>query len=365
VHNRNERAPEVNAYVETSFRALPIGLGYALVLHPTLMQTRTASRPCPSLDLQGVVASQRSILWRRTAGSLFPGLTIRDVRGTPNAGSIEGSEFKLGSIWTVLSPPVAVDYRPRVGNPVMRESFAVILQLQGAMAAAQRDRHCRLQPGDMCLLDEQSPFDLEVRNGSAQFVLMRMPRWMIANRYPQIGEHTASLIYNDDPGATLLRQMLQQLREIAPFLSDSQSDVAFASIIQLLGILRALDSKVDRGVGWRAHAALTFIEAKLGDAALNASTIAAAQGIGRRHLDEIMLRNTGLSITGQIWRRRIEKAAADLRDPRYAAQSITQVAYDAGFKDAAHFTRAFRKRFHCAPRTWRRAGVDERLSNSK
>src|SRR4051812_30906983 len=99
------------------------------------METRTASRPCSSLDLQGVAESQRSIIWRRTAGSLFPGLTIRDMRGTPNAGSIEGSEFNLGSIWTVLSPPVAVDYRPRADSTVMRQCFAVILQLQGAMAA--------------------------------------------------------------------------------------------------------------------------------------------------------------------------------------------------------------------------------------
>ena len=239
----------------------------------------------------------------------------------------------------------------------MRQSFSIILQLQGAMAAAQRERQCHLQPGDICLLDEQWPFDLEVRNCSSQFVLMRMPRWMMVNRYPLIGEHTASLIYHDDPGASLLRHMLQQLHQIAPFLNDSQSDVAFTSIIQLLGILRALDSKPRRGIGWRAQAALTLIDAKLADATLNASAIAAAQGIGRRHLDEIMLRNTGVSTTEQIWRRRIEKAAADLRDPRYAAQSITQVAYDAGFKDPAHFTRAFKKRFQCTPRKWRRAGV--------
>ena len=325
------------------------------MLHPTRMETRTVSRPSSSLDLQGVAESQRAILWRRTARSLFPGLTIRDVRGTPNAGWIEGSEFNLGSIWTMLSPPVAVDYRPQADSSAVRQSFSVILQLQGAMAAGQRHRHCHLQPGDMCLIDEQSPFDLEVRDGFSQFMLMRMPRWMIVDRYPQIGEHTASLIYNDDPGATLLRQMLQHVHDIAPFLSDSQSDVAFASIVQLLGILRALGSKQDRGMGWRAQAALTLIDAKLADPTLNANEIAAAQGIGRRHLDEIMLRNTGISTTGQIWRRRLEKTAADLRNPRFAAQSITQIAFDAGFKDAAHFARAFKKRFHCTPRKWRLA----------
>lgn len=320
--------------------------------------TSTTSRPCPLLDLESVAESQRAILWRKAARSYFPGLTIRNVRGTPNAGSIEGTEFSLGSIWTVLSPQVTVDYRPQPDSTAVRQSFAVILQLQGAMAAEQRHRHCHLEPGSVCLLDEQWPFALEVRDCFSHFMLMRLPRWMIVDRYPGISEHTASLICDNDPGAALLRQMLQHVHDISPFLENSQSDVAFASIVQLLGILRVLGSKQDCHMGWRAHAALTLIDARLADASLNANDIAAAQGVSRRHLDEIMIRNTGLAIAAQIWRRRLEKTAADLRNPRFAGKSITEIAFDAGFKDAAHFARAFKKRYHCTPRTWRRTGME-------
>jgi AraC-like DNA-binding protein len=209
----------------------------------------------------------------------------------------------------------------------------------------------------MCLLDEQWPFDLEVRDCFSQFMLMRMPRQMIVDRYPQISEQTASLIYANDPGATLLRRMLQHVLDISPFLNDGQNDVAFASVVNLLGILRATDSKRDRSLAWRAHAALAFIDARLADTALTANDVAEAQGVGRRHLDEIMQKNTGLSLTAQIWRRRLEKAATDLRSPRCASKSVTQLAFDAGFDDAAHFTRAFKKRFHCTPREWRRGSV--------
>jgi AraC-like DNA-binding protein len=327
------------------------------VLNTTSTEKPGASRPSSSLDLQGVAESQRALIWRETAGSFFPGLTIRDLRGTPNAGSMEGSEFSLGSIWTVLSPPATVDYRPPADSKSGRQSFAVILQLQGAMAAEQRNRQCHLHVGDMCLLDEQWPFDLEVRDCFSQFMLIRMPRWMIVDRYPHLGDETASLLYAADPGATLLRKMLQHVHDISPFLTDRQSDVAFGSVIQLLGILRRPDSKQDHGMGWRAHAALTLIDARLADPSLNAKSIAAAQGIGRRHLDEIMLRNTGVSITAHIWRRRLEKTAVDLRNPRLISKSVTQIAFDAGFEDAAHFARAFKKRYHCTPREWRRTGI--------
>jgi AraC-like DNA-binding protein len=320
------------------------------------MEPQAASRPSSSLDLQGVAESQRAVIWSRTAGSFFPGLTIRGLQGTPNAGSMEGREFSLGSIWTVLSPAVEVKFRPPVDGAATRLSFTVLLQVQGAMAARQEQRQCQLHAGDMCLLDEQWPFDLEVRDCFSQFMLMRMPRQMIVDRYPQISDHTASLIYANDPGATLLRRMLQHLLDISPFLNDGQSDVAFASVVNLLGILRATDSKRDRSLAWRAHAALALIDARLADTTLTANEVAEAQGIGRRHLDEIMLKNTGVSLTAQIWRRRLEKAATDLRSPRCASKSVTQIAFDAGFDDGAHFTRAFKKRFHCTPREWRRAG---------
>jgi AraC-like DNA-binding protein len=319
------------------------------------MEAQTGSRPSSSLDLQGVAESQRAVIWSKTACSFFPGLVIRGLTGTPNAGSMEGRDFSLGSIWTVLSPAVEVKFRPPPGSPT-RRSFTVLLQLQGAMDATQEQRHCQLHAGDLCLLDEQWPFDLEVRDCFSQFMLMRMPRQMIVDRYPQISDHTASLIYASDPGATLLRKMLQHVLDISPFLNDGQNDVAFASVVSLLGILRATDSKRDRTLAWRAHAALALIDARLADATLTANDVAEAQGVGRRHLDEIMQKNTGVSLTAQIWRRRLEKAATDLRSQRCASKSVTQIAFDAGFDDAAHFTRAFKKRFHCTPRDWRRGG---------
>ena len=205
----------------------------------------------------------------------------------------------------------------------------------------------------MCLLDERSPFDLDARGGASRFTLMRMPRWMIVDRYPRIGQHTAVLIQDGDPGASLLRQMLRHVHELAPLLDDSQSGLALTSIVQLLGMPRTLGSHPDRGMGWRAQAALTFIDARLADSGLNASDVAAAQRIGRRHLDEILLRETGQATAAHIWRRRLETAAAELRNPRSAGRTVAEIALDTGFKDAAHFARAFKQRYRSTPRMWR------------
>ena len=64
----------------------------------------------------------------------------------------------------------------------------------------------------------------------------------------------------------------------------------------------------------------------------------------------------GTSVTAQIWIRRLTQAATQLADPRYRERTVSEIAFEAGFEDAAHFTRAFKRRYQCTPREWRNRG---------
>jgi AraC-like DNA-binding protein len=44
------------------------------------------------------------------------------------------------------------------------------------------------------------------------------------------------------------------------------------------------------------------------------------------------------------------QAAADLTAARFADRRVAQIAFAAGFADAAHFSRAFRHAFECTSR---------------
>jgi AraC-like DNA-binding protein len=99
--------------------------------------------------------------------------------------------------------------------------------------------------------------------------------------------------------------------------------------------------------------ALDYIEANLSVAGLTAESIAQDQRISRRRLDQLMHEICGHSIASHLWSRRLEQAAADLRDPVKIGLSVAQIAFANGFEDAAHFTRAFKKRFGSTPGQWR------------
>jgi len=311
-----------------------------------------ASSIASLLNLQSVAAAQRAAMWTRSVRDFFPGLSVRELAGNLNTGSISGMSFGLGRLWSVLSPPLLVSYDPSVSADGT-QIFSVMMQLHGATEARQRHRHCLLQPGDFCVIDSSAAFDLEV-SASSHFMFIQMPRPAVLGRHPYLERHTAEVFDPNETGAALLRGLLLNILESAPLLEDFQRSSALGAIIQLLGAPKYPQIEGIGELNWRARAALAYIDAQFADTTLTASQVAKEQGISRRRLDEIMRLSVGNSLTGEIWNRRLRQAATDLADPQRNRYSVAQIAFAAGFEDAAHFTRAFKRRFHCTPREWRR-----------
>jgi AraC-like DNA-binding protein len=307
-----------------------------------------------SLDLHGIVHTQRERLWRQSAQHFFPGLSVRDMPDTPAHGSIQGLAIGPGELWNILSPPAQVTYKPRGRTDEDAQWLSVALQLQGSTSACQDGRVCVLEPEDVCVIDGQQPFELEVAGGFSRLMFLRVPRALALGRHPYLERHTAQAFDRADAGSQLLRTMLLGLLESGPLLREEQGTVAITGAVQLLGLPRFSRDIGTHDLAWRARNALAFIDAQLPDPSLTATRVADAQGISRRRLDQIALSTLGTSISVQIWLRRLDQAAADLRDPRLEHRSITQIAYGVGFSSTSHFTRAFKRQYGCTPVQWRR-----------
>ena len=77
----------------------------------------------------------------------------------------------------------------------------------------------------------------------------------------------------------------------------------------------------------------------------------------------LLFQAEGTSPARWILERRLEQASRLLADSRQADWTITDIAFSVGFKDASHFTRAFKNTHGCCPREYRRtasgyAGLD-------
>ncbi len=324
----------------------------------TRIETASPATAPALLDLTGVEETQRAALWSKTARSFFPGLSVRELHGNPKLGTMQGTQFGPGCLWTILSPPLHIAYSPcAVGSEDTAQTFSVMLQLEGSTTVRQSERSCSLGRHEFCVLDQHTPFELEVAGLFSHIMFLQMPRNTVLSRHPYLEHRTAETFDPHEAGATLLRSVLLSLLETAPFLENDQRGAALTAVAQLLGTPKPPGSTSLDEVSWRARAALAFIDSELSDPSLTASRVAQIQGISRRRLDEILLNTVGVSVTAQIWMRRLQQAATDLLDPRYGGRTVTQIAFGVGFEDAAHFTRAFKRRYHCTPRDWRNRGA--------
>lgn len=304
------------------------------------------------LNLQSVVAAQRASVWARSAKGFFPGVSVHRLGSSPEFGRISSTSLGTGRIWSVLSPPLIVNYDPSTGHDD-RHLFSLMIQLTGTTAARQQRRSCLLRPGDCCAIDNGVAFELEVPTPSSNLIILQMPRLSVLGRHPYLERHTAELFDPSEPGTGLLRGLMMNLLDSAAVLEEFQRSAALAGVIELLGVSKPLHREQVEEMSWRVHSALKCIGARFADAALTADEVAKAQGISRRRLDKLMVQAAGTTLTAQIWKRRLSQVADDLAEARLAGRSVAQIGFAAGFADPAHLSRTFRRSFACTPSEWR------------
>lgn len=108
-----------------------------------------------------------------------------------------------------------------------------------------------------------------------------------------------------------------------------------------------------RSIGNRRSADVTrYINQHFSNPDLNARMVAQSCGISLRYLCHILKKND-LSFSSLVWDRRISTAHEWLMEQKMRHYSISEIAYMAGFKSSAHFSRMFKMRYSVAPREFR------------
>ncbi len=81
---------------------------------------------------------------------------------------------------------------------------------------------------------------------------------------------------------------------------------------------------------------------------LHLPALASRHGISPVYVQKLFERDGG-SFSAYVLEQRLEHVRHALRSPRFAARSISAIAYDAGFNNLSWFNRAFRKRYGMTP----------------
>lgn len=259
----------------------------------------------------------------------------------------EVHESALGAARVVRCACDPLDGRRERGE-IARTSgayFGVLLVMRGEETVSAGDGAARLGAGDLALWDSERPCAFSVHERLEKISLI-VPKARLDRVVPDAEQYVGRIAGVRSAAGALAVDQLVSLARHAPRIGEGASERVLDASLELLGAafgaVAPAPSRTARIRGW--------IEARLEDPALSPTNIASAHGLSVRTL-HAWFQAEGLSLSRWMLATRLERCRRDLL--RRDGTPITEIAFRWGFRDAAHFSRAFKRAFGRPPRAIR------------
>lgn len=292
--------------------------------------------------------------WRRRLSESFLPLDV-DVlgRGGDFEARITGSEqgrLKARLVEVSAQPHVV---RPSTTNARDAEATLMIsTQLSGTCVVRQDNREAILRPTDVAIYDSGRPYELFFPLGEHRQTVLQIPVDRVDAK--SLRGRTAVRIAGTDGLGRAVSPLLSAIPSTFPEICvDDREELVRSSLALLNQCLWHVNPEVPRQRSL-VDEARDYIRFHLDDPMLGPAAIAAELHVSVPYLHRLFQR-TGTSVRRYLIELRLSCAATDLRDLELEGRTIAEIAFSRGFKDAAHFTRTFTRKYGVTPSVWRTA----------
>jgi len=297
-----------------------------------------------------------SILWAlRRLVATSPEIP-RDPKNAPFAATQDIGRIEIG--WA-RGGPGRIQTAPDVAGTA--QVTALILLAGRAVITDDRGRVAVLNGGDLCLLRSDravelvlaDAFELALVNVPEEDLGKRTSIWRAALMKPIAGAVGVPAVLLD-----AVRSLQRWRDTLGPSSSDGLAD-AFIDLVSAVVCFAAPANAdcIQRSLYHRERIK-RFAQENLRNPELTVERIAEAVSLSPRQIHRLFA-NEAMSLMRWVWVQRLENCYRELRDSASAKRSISEIAYNWGFNDQAHFSRAFRKHFGFPPRDARVQAVPD------
>lgn len=263
------------------------------------------------------------------------------------------------SFTDIRAMPHVVERTSELIQQAPRNFYKISLQLEGTGLLRQGDREVRLTPGDLAVYDTSQPYVLTFDKRFRTLVI-QLPHDRLHIPHDFAAQMTAVRM---DGSEGLGRVVSPFLATIGTNLTELQGPAGAKlaqNAVDLLETLFATEFDLQRYAADPRRALLQRIrdniDAQLSDPDLSPNTIAAAAFISVRHLHNLF-QDQGQTVASYVRTRRLERCYLDLTDPENFEVPVAAIGARWGFKDAAHFSRAFKGAYGESPSAVRRHAI--------
>jgi AraC-like DNA-binding protein len=236
--------------------------------------------------------------------------------------------------------------------------YLLAVPTRGSVGYRQLGRAGRVFGGSYVLLTQKAHFELEVEPGG-EALIVSMPAADLKGRIASVDDHAGRRF---EPNELMSQLLANFLRGVAEVFSDGHPPNPEAFATEIVSLVALTLVAEDRGAvvdvrNGRYHLRrriCDFIEANLGDQNLSPKRIAASNRISMSYLYSLF--NDDDTTVGQfVQTKRLQRAYEMLVADPAGRRTVSEVAYEVGFKNVSHFSRSFSRHFHIPPRDARQA----------
>lgn len=310
---------------------------------------------------EGSTDAIKALAFRQQMQSMFAvGLNVKSLESQPLVAQMtayRGQNLRFAAL--KFSPHSTVSFPTR---PEQDTRLLISLHKKGPAVVSQGGRESRVEPGDVFVLDPSRPFYIETGEIETHSVYVKSSA--LRSLAPELDLATARAIRCDSGAAALFRTMLDEVFALAPSLTEDVADDLSEALIHMLApVVRssvcANERCTSRLSTMHRQRIIRFAKENLWDSTLDSNAIAKGVDLSPRHVYQIF-DEEDKPLMRWVWSERLERCRRELEQPSLKSKSIGEIAFQWGFSNVSHFSRAYKAEFGVSPRDYRRQ-VRERL----
>ncbi|MDA0569671.1 helix-turn-helix domain-containing protein [Burkholderia gladioli] len=295
-------------------------------------------------------ARERFDAWRADTGALFD-IGLLEDEHVPYDSQFDFTLLDQimfgGRQW--LHPEYRVEHAMSRSAQRIRsdglDGYYLQLQISETLSGSAGRDPVLIGPGDMCVLDLATPFDLKVSTGDT--ICMVIPRDLLPAGAAAL--HGRSLSHGmGSMLADYLRSLRRNMSVVSagemPYAVQATKNMLLACLAPTLDTLKQAETELDAMFVNRVR---DYIEQHLLSPDLSPDRICKAMGISRSKLYRLFEPTGG--VARLIQHKRLHRARNLLIDPTAKRMRISEVAWRHGFVNEKHFSRLFKEKFGCTP----------------
>ncbi|HEY0275645.1 MAG TPA: helix-turn-helix domain-containing protein [Paenirhodobacter sp.] len=250
------------------------------------------------------------------------------------------------------------------GLPEDAEGFYdIVIPCNGPISFCQGDMSGEVAPDEYVLLNRHAFYELSASSCLSHWRIT-MPASDIRARIYAVNDHLGKRFDQDRRMAAMLGRFVDMIGTTFGDSPPPNPEKLATEIVGFIVLVLSAEQGKDRAVGRNSRYRLKervigFVESNLGDAELTPKQIASANRISLSYLYSLFSDNN-TTVSQFIQARRLQRAYELLVGDPGGALTVSEIAYQVGFKNTSHFSRTFSRHFRIAPRDARQSGLQTR-----